>query len=276
MVVARYAVMGHPVAHSLSPVIHHLFAEQVGRQLVYEKIQIDLPRFEEQVVDFFHQGGMGLNITLPCKPRAFAMSAQVSARALEAQAANTLWMEAGCLHADNTDGVGLLRDIRRYEVLTGKNILLLGAGGAARGILGPLLMEKPAELIVCNRTIERARQLQRLFPGITICTMTELPKIAKKNVFDVVINATPSNFQDDQNIFSSMLSAAQPFCYDLFYRHDEATAFVALARSVGCMAVDGLGMLVEQAAESFFIWHRIMPNTTPVLDYLLHKRTVAS
>ena len=270
MVISRYAVMGHPVAHSLSPVIHQWFAEQVGCQFSYEKIQIDLSRFEEQVVDFFHQGGMGLNITLPCKERAFAMSAEASMRAKEAQAANTLWMASGSLYADNTDGVGLLRDIRRYVSLAGKRILLLGAGGAARGILGPLLMEHPATLLLCNRTIVRAKALQRLFPSITICTLAELSQRAPTNSFDVVINATAAQFSDPLTVLPSVIMATRPFCYDLSYRLEEATAFVAWARSVDCTAVDGLGMLVEQAAESFYIWHGIMPDTMAVLDHFLH------
>ncbi len=211
----RFAVMGHPVAHSLSPIIHQRFAEQIGKRLIYEKIEIDLARFEQQVLDFFNEGGSGLNITLPCKQRAFAMSAKVSERSAAAKAANTLWMEAGRLHADNTDGVGLLRDMNRYIHLAGKRILLLGAGGAAHGILGHLLLEKPAELMVSNRTPERARALQLAFPMANCCAFTELAAHVKKNAYDVVINATSASLNGKNLELPANLLATKPICYDL-------------------------------------------------------------
>jgi len=260
----RYAVMGNPIAHSLSPYIHQLFAEQTNRALSYEKIVIDLSLFEQQVTDFFNQGGKGLNITLPCKQRAFTMSVEVSPRCLIARAANTLWMEAGRLHADNTDGVGLLRDIRRYLNITGKQILLLGAGGAARGVLGPLLEENPAELTIVNRTLEKARALQQDFLQIKLGTLEEI----ESKQYDVVINATSASL-DGQNVaIPDTLLATKPFCYDLAYSKHGETTFVSWARELDCAAIDGLGMLVEQAAEAFFIWHGVMPKTTTVIDKL--------
>jgi shikimate dehydrogenase len=272
--IERYAVMGYPVAHSLSPVIHQLFAKQTGRTLVYDKIQIDLSRFEQQVCDFFQQGGKGLNITLPCKQRAFAMSDHRCARCLEAGAVNTLWMQDGRLHADNTDGVGLLRDISRYVHLTGKNILLLGAGGAARGILRPLILANPAELTICNRTPERARALQLDFALSGFCSFAELDAQVEKKSYDVVINATSASIDDQGLALPAALMAAKPFCYDLAYSRTTPTAFVASARAFGCVAIDGLGMLVEQAAEAFFIWHGVMPSTAPVLSELLRARSL--
>lgn len=264
----RYAVMGYPVAHSLSPFIHQLFAEQTGRQLSYEKIQIDLPRFEQQVREFFSQGGKGLNITLPCKQRAFTMSVEATVRCTEAQAANTLWMQEEHLHADNTDGVGLLRDMSRYVHLTGKRILLLGAGGAARGILGPLLSMNPLQLTITNRTVEKALELQSHFPFVHCCTLAELSLLTEQNTYDVVINATAASLDGQGVPLPSALMAVRPFCYDLAYAKTESTAFVASAHAHGCVAVDGLGMLVEQAAEAFFIWHGVMPDTVPVLSLL--------
>lgn len=266
--VARFAVMGNPVAHSLSPVIHGLFAKQTGRVLKYEKILIDLPRFEQQVAAFFTQGGKGLNITLPCKHRAFAMSEQWSTRCSEARAANTLWMHAGKLHADNTDGVGLMRDLERYIHLAGKTILLLGAGGAARGVLGPLLAANPAQLMIVNRTTENAHVLQLDFSEAMSCSFAELLTHVEKKPFDVVLNATSASLDGQSLALPTLLMATKPFCYDLAYRKNQATPFVAWARGLGCVAMDGLGMLVEQAAEAFFIWHGVRPDTEPVLKHL--------
>ncbi len=263
----KYAVMGNPISHSLSPVIHQLFAKQTGVTLNYEKIQIDINQFEQQVTDFFAQGGKGLNITLPCKQRAFAMSAEVTPRCLEARAANTLWIQAGLLYADNTDGVGLLRDLSRHINLTGKHVLLFGAGGAARGVLASLLAAGPAQLTIVNRTLENARALQRDFPQTQYCALRDL----EGKSYDVIINATSASLDDKSLALPESLMAAKPFCYDLAYNKSKPTTFVAWAKARGCMAVDGLGMLVEQAAEAFIIWHGIMPNTAPILDDLREK-----
>lgn len=260
---AHYAVMGNPVAHSLSPVIHQLFAAQTGRSLFYEKIQIDEARFEQQVIDFFNAGGRGLNITLPCKQRAFTLSNSQSPRCLQARSANTLWTQAGTLHADNTDGVGLLRDLNHYLDLTGKTILLLGAGGAARGIIGPLLAASPALLTIANRTVEKAHDLQQEFSQTQSSGFAEL-----NQAYDVIINATAVSLDSQAIDVPKVVIEGRPFCYDLSYRINGITPFVAWAQSHCCMAVDGLGMLLEQAAESFFIWHGVMPDTAPVQHYL--------
>ncbi|MDP3705742.1 MAG: shikimate dehydrogenase [Legionellaceae bacterium] len=259
--VSRYAVMGNPVQHSLSPIIHQLFAEQTGCQLQYDKIQIDLDSFEQQVRDFFNAGGQGLNITLPCKQRAFAMCDKVTDRCLQARAANTLWQKAGKLHADNTDGIGLLRDLRRHMDLSGKRILLLGAGGAARGILGPLLDALPAKLTIANRTLTTALELQDDFKQRPyVSNMDELTP-----EYDLIINATSASFGGTFLELPAHVIGHAALCYDLSYGTSEATPFVDKARRLGCFALDGLGMLIEQAAEAFFIWHGVMPIARDVL-----------
>lgn len=260
--VGRYAVMGNPVQHSLSPVIHQLFAEQTGCKLQYDKIQIDLDLFEQQVQHFFNMGGCGLNITLPCKQRAFAMSDDVTSRCLQARAANTLWQKAGKIYADNTDGIGLLRDLRRHIDVSGKHILLLGAGGAARGILGPLLDALPAKVTIANRTLATAIELQRDF--IYKPSVSRLDELGPD--YELIIHATSASFDGALLELPGNVIANATLCYDLSYQARGTTPFVAHARLLGCQALDGLGMLVEQAAESFFIWHGVMPITTDVLS----------
>lgn len=263
----RYAVMGNPVAHSLSPVIHQLFAEQTGLELIYDKILLDEACFEQQITGFFAGGGAGLNITMPGKQRAYALADQVTGRCLQAKAANTLWRDASGIHADNTDGVGLIRDLQRHMDIAGKRILVLGAGGAARGIAGPLLAENPLQLVFANRTLERAQALCLDFPSV-VCT----DLISLNEPFDLVVNATPASFQGESLLLPSTIIHSKTICYDLAYRLDSATSFVQWAKSLQCMALDGLGMLVEQAAEAFFIWHGLMPDTIPVLQHLNHGR----
>lgn len=258
----QYAVMGNPITHSLSPMIHQLFATQQGLSLTYKKILIDLPRFEQQVIEFFNQGGKGLNVTLPCKQRAFTMSKEITPRCLKAGAANTLWMQSERLHADNTDGVGLLRDLHRHIDIQAKAILILGAGGAVRGILNPLLEAKPAHITVVNRTLETTQNLQQDFPQIQCQLLKELGK----HVFDIIINATSASLDGANVALPDNLTTTKPFCYDLTYNISEKTPFVDWARTQGCTALDGLGMLVEQAAEAFFIWHGVVPDTVAVLN----------
>jgi shikimate dehydrogenase len=260
----RCAVVGNPVAHSLSPQIHQHFAAQAGLSLAYEKIQGDNQHFESQVWAFFNKGGRGLNITLPFKTRAFAMARVLTPRCALAKAANTLWMEAGLLHADNTDGIGLIRDLVRYIDLTNKKILLLGAGGAARGVLGPLLAASIKELTLVNRTMEKAHALANDFPQIICCSLEELHK-----PFDAIINATSTGLTDDEVTLPLALLQKNTLCYDLAYSSGK-TPFVHFALKQGCIAVDGLGMLVEQAAEAFAIWHGFTPETSEVLKYLRH------
>jgi shikimate dehydrogenase len=257
---ARYAVMGNPIAHSLSPKLHELFARQTGISLTYEKILVDLAHFEQQVGAFFYQGGKGLNITLPCKERAFAMSDHVSERARQAKAVNTLWMDQGLLCADNTDGIGFLRDIQRHTDLSGKRILILGAGGAARGIIGSLLTVNALQLSIVNRTALKLQLLLNDFPQLTTFPFADL---ADKS-FDVIINATSA-----QGLrLPSALASNKPFCYDLTYNLNHPTPFLTWAQAERSTAKDGLGMLVEQGAEAFFIWHGVRPDTEAALRML--------
>lgn len=259
----HYAVIGNPVSHSLSPVIHHYFAEQTDIELRYEKIKGDDHIFEQQVVEFFANHGKGLNVTLPYKQRAFAMAEVQTSRCRLAGAANTLWMKENQLHADNTDGIGLIRDLTRYMILQDKNILILGAGGAARGIIYPLLEQKPAALSLCNRTLEKAKELQAEFSQIHCIELNKL-----SGQFDLIINATSASLEGTSLILPAEITEQKPFCYDLAYKQKEMTPFVQYAKSIGCDAVDGLGMLVEQAAEAFKIWNEVMPQTGPVLKLL--------
>ncbi len=256
----RFAVVGNPVTHSLSPIIHQLFAESLGLGLSYEKIQSTMPGFTQQVSNFFKQGGRGLNITSPVKEHAFLIAQHPTKRCLKAGAANTLWWDENELYADNTDGVGLLRDLIHYIDLKNKRILILGAGGAVRGILAPLIDAQPALLAISNRTLEKASRLCYEF-SVPVCTdlsQTSLP-------FDLIINATTPEFS---SILPSSILTTNTICYDLSYSQ---TSFLSWAKKQGCYAVDGLGMLVEQAAEAFLIWHGIMPDVRPVLTQLRSK-----
>lgn len=264
----RCAVVGNPVAHSLSPLIHQQFASQAGMQLVYDKIQGDDSAFESQVMDFFDRGGRGLNITLPFKLRAFAMAAVPGERCSQAKAANTLWLHAGQLHADNTDGIGLVRDLAHHVDLNNQRILLLGAGGAARGVIGPLLSAGVARLTLANRSLDNARALLTDFPNMSCLAMDKLD-----GAFDVIINATSASLAGEQLLLPASVWRTKPFCYDLAYRLHEPTPFVGYASSHGCTAVDGLGMLVEQAAEAFAIWHDFVPETNSVLEHLRESPT---
>lgn len=262
-VLSRFAVIGNPIAHSLSPVIHQLFAQQTQIDLIYEKILGNDIEFEQQVSDFFIQYGKGLNVTLPYKQRAYNLAKVHTQRCASAGAANTLWMQENQLHADNTDGIGLIRDLARFIELKGRNTLVLGAGGAARGIISPLLESRPLKVTVANRTLERAEELQRQFPQISVARFDEL-----SGAFDLIINATSASLSGHLILFPAEVLSQKPFCYDLAYGQKTITPFVEYVRSTGCDAVDGLGMLVEQAAEAFHIWNGVMPSTKEILEQL--------
>ncbi|MDR3502301.1 MAG: shikimate dehydrogenase [Legionella sp.] len=259
----HFAVMGNPIDHSLSPIIHQYFAKQAGIQLTYAKIKADEQSFEQLLTDFFHQQGRGVNVTLPFKQRAFVMAQQATERCKQAGAANTLWMNDHQLHADNTDGVGLIRDLHHYINLLGKRVAILGAGGAARGIIHPLLQNKLAELVIVNRTPAKGLELQQIFPQIQVLSINEL-----SGAFDLIINATSASLAGELPSLPQECLAEKPFCYDLSYKKQENTAFVHYAKEAGCEAIDGLGMLVEQAAEAFLIWHGFKPETQAVLKLL--------
>lgn len=248
MMTARYAVIGCPIEHSLSPMIHAQFARQTGLILTYEKILAEETVFESMVLDFFKMGGKGLNVTLPYKKRAFKLADVTTPRAREAKAANTLWIHEGKLHADTTDGIGLVRDLSRYITLKHKRVLLLGAGGAARSVIGALFAAEIEVLTVLNRTASKAKALQHDFPKVSL----EL-----QGVYEVILHATSAA----EVTLPSHCLTPQTYCYDFMYNQKAPTPFITWARSNGCEARDGFGMLVEQAAESFWIWHGVRPRS---------------
>ena len=264
---SSFAVIGKPITHSLSPMIHQHFAKQTNIQLTYEPILGDEHTFAEQVITFFNQNGKGLNITLPFKERAFALARQKTPRCLQAKAANTLWFANEQIHADNTDGIGLVRDLMRYMPLQGKKILILGAGGAARGIIHPLLAMNPANLTFVNRTEHKLMALKADFPAIQCSTLEHL-----NGDYDLIINATSASIDNQAILLPAEIIRSKPFCYDLAYAQKGVTPFVCYAQDLGLQAIDGLGMLVEQAAEAFFIWHGVMPETKFVLDQLYLRK----
>jgi len=273
----RYAVMGHPVSHSRSPQIHALFARATGQSLIYERIGPELDQFEAAVARFRAEGGKGLNITLPFKERAFALADARSARAKAAGAANTLDFRDGQVFADNTDGVGLVRDLvqNQHTPLKQQNILLLGAGGAARGVVLPLLAEHPARLVIANRTAARALTIlaelkasgaiaDDLLDRAEACGLDAIPGAQ----FEVVINATSSSLTGTAPEVPQRVFGTDTLAYDMVYGKG-LTPFLKLAQAQGVsLLVDGLGMLVEQAAESFYLWRHVFPPTAPVLQQL--------
>ena len=266
----HYAVMGNPVAHSKSPRIHTLFARQTQQQLRYDAILVEQGDFTRAVAGFLQQGGKGLNITVPFKQDAWALAATRSDRAERAGAVNTLVLDPGGRHfGDNTDGAGLVRDLLHNHgaVLKNKRLLLVGAGGAARGVIEPLLGEGPTLLVIANRTPDKAVQLARLFcdRGHTEgCGLDDVDG----QTFDIIINATAASLSGQVPALPENVVSAGSWCYDMMYA-DKPTTFMNWAAQLGaehCM--DGLGMLVEQAAESFYLWRKVRPDTGPVIQAL--------
>jgi len=259
----RYAVFGHPIAHSKSPLIHAAFARQTGQDLSYEAILAPKDGFADSVAAFIAAGGRGANVTVPFKEEAFRLASRLSPRAQRAGAVNTLIFDDGIL-GDNTDGAGLVADLTRnlHRTLTGKRILLLGAGGAARGVIDPILAQQPAALVVANRTVARAQELAELFDhGIAACGFD-----AVDTPFDVVINATAASLAGELPPLSPRIFTPDTLAYDMMYGRD--TPFLAFARKHGAATADGLGMLVEQAAEAFVLWRGVRPDTAPVIASL--------
>ena len=260
----RYAVIGNPVAHSKSPWIHVEFARATGQDLEYDRIESPLDSFARTVDAFRAAGGRGANVTLPFKGEAFAYCATLSDRARAARAVNTLRFDPSGPFGDNTDGIGLVTDLERNlgRALAGARVLLMGAGGAAQGVLAPLLERRPASLVIANRTAERARALARRFPKAAGGGYAELGGMA----FDLVINATSSGLADEMPPLPAGVFAPGALGYDTVYGRD--TPFLCAARAAGAAASDGLGMLVEQAAESFLLWRGVRPPTAAVLAAL--------
>lgn len=263
----RYAVIGNPIAHSKSPDIHARFAAQTGQNIRYERLLAPLDGFAQTVRELIEQGGKGANVTVPFKLEAYALATSLTERAEAAGAVNTLKFDARVIVGDNTDGVGLVTDIMRNAGvgIEGKRILLLGAGGAARGVILPLLGQHPAELVIANRTVEKAAELASRF--VQRVPVSGCGFEAVQNPFDIIINATSASLAADLPPIAPSVFGAGALAYDMMYGKDP-TVFMRFAAQHGATARDGLGMLVEQAAESFFVWRGVRPDTAPVFAEL--------
>jgi shikimate dehydrogenase len=270
----RYAVIGNPVAHSKSPFIHAEFARQTGQDLVYERILAPLDGFRTAVASFRAEGGKGLNVTLPFKLEAFQLASERGTRAEDAEAVNTLKFEGATVYGDNTDGIGLVRDIHVNLdfSIQGRQVLLMGAGGAARGALGPLLKARPARLVIANRTMAKAERLAERFRDDRGARADALSasgySALKGQQFDIVINSTSASLDDTVPDLPPGVFARDSLAYDMMYGKG-MTPFLELATTQGAgRLADGIGMLVEQAAESFFVWRGVRPETRQVIDAL--------
>jgi shikimate dehydrogenase len=266
----RYGLMGHPIEHSWSPFIHGLFAKQTGQNLSYRLFDVLPEKFRASALEFFTQGGRGLNITVPHKQAAAEIVNRLTPRAELASAVNTIKIdERNELLGDNTDGAGLLKDLTtnlRIE-LASRLILILGAGGATRGVLGPLLEARPAAVVIANRTAQRATDLAAEFAQlgpVSACAFENLESMA----FDLIINATAASLHGEVPLVPSRIIDKHTICYDMAYGKGE-TSFTRWAREHNAShAFKGWGMLVEQAAESFLLWRGVRPDTGPILEAL--------
>jgi len=268
----RYAVIGNPVSHSKSPLIHAAFARQTGQDIRYDRLLAPLDGFEHTVRRFFQDGGHGLNVTVPFKREAWDLVDRCEGGALVAEAVNTIKHSGGELLGYNTDGVGLIADLERNlgVRVAGRRVLLMGAGGASHGVLQPLLECRPGLLVVANRTPERADALVHHFHKYAALAAQGLAAKHYAGLaglqFDIVINATSASLDGAMPPLPDDLFAPGALAYDMMYGRE--TAFLAFARARGAACADGLGMLVEQAAESFRIWRGVRPQTAPVITQL--------
>jgi len=266
----RYAVFGNPIKHSKSPLIHGAFAQQCDQNMRYRAVRVDLDGFEEAAQGFFADGGLGLNITVPFKGEAFAFAQRCSERSERARAVNTLSRQTdGSVVGDNTDGIGLLRDMiaNLGWNINSQRLLILGAGGAVRGVLEPLLREHPTEVLLVNRTPDKAAELAAEFSDLGPIEGGAYPLIGNRQ-FDIVINGTSGGLTGEMPEIPSSLLTERSCCYDMVYGA-EPTVFMRWAAHYAAWAVaDGLGMLVEQAAESFYLWRRVRPETGPVISQI--------
>lgn len=264
-----YAVFGNPINHSKSPAIHRQFAEQTGQDMHYTKQLVNEGEFAQAAQDFFAQGGKGLNITVPFKLDAYQFAQKLTDRAERAGAVNTLAVTAdGSILGDNTDGIGMIHDMHNLGwELEGKRILILGAGGAVRGILQPLLEENPAQVVIANRTLSKAEELVKNFHDLGDMKAKSFEQLAG-DIFDIVINGTSASLQGDLPPLPNQLLAPNACCYDMMYSA-EPTIFLRWAQEQGATQLaDGLGMLVGQAAEAFCVWRQIRPEVVPVITAL--------
>lgn len=269
---SRYAVFGDPIAHSKSPKIHALFAEQCKQNLTYSAQRVSAEQFFDSAKCFFDEGGAGLNCTVPLKELAWQFADTLSERARVSKAVNTLKrLDDGRIWGDNTDGAGLVRDlmVNNHVLITGRRLLILGAGGATRGILGPLLDQAPACIKIHNRTEAKARQLEAEFNSPLVSSINfDEPEMGR---FDLVINATSASLSGELPNLPENLLSEQACCYDLAYSTTD-TPFVAWGKSHNAQqSLDGLGMLVEQAAEAFYLWRGVRPETRSVMSALISR-----
>lgn len=269
-----YAVFGNPIAHSKSPYIHRQFAEQTGQELAYTKQQVDDGEFEQAADAFFENGGKGLNVTVPFKVDAYGYAARLTPRARRAGAVNTLAKQPdGTLLGDNTDGIGMVNDMHNlgWEI-AGKRVLLLGAGGAVRGVLQPLMEQQPASVTIANRTVHKAEQLAKGFADLGVIEPVGYENLDQKAPFDLVINGTSASLSGELPPLPENLLAEGAACYDMMYAA-EPTPFLVWAQAHGAEdRADGLGMLVGQAAESFYVWRQVRPEVMPVITSM--RRTL--
>ena len=266
---ARYAVIGNPISHSKSPIIHKMFAEQTGQDIQYDAILVERNGFDSFVLDFFGNQGAGLNVTVPHKQRAFEIANKLAPRAELAGAVNTLLMGKGnTLHGDNTDGTGLICDLQNNHQtqIEGKSVLVIGAGGAVRGALMPLIEAKPSSITLVNRTLKKAKSLQKIFKERFELSISDFDRL--EGEFDLIINGTSLSLKGEVPSITPKQLGKNSCCYDMAYGNED-TAFVSWAKNNGASSsLDGLGMLVEQAAESFLIWRGVKPETAPIINAL--------
>lgn len=274
---SQYGVMGNPIAHSKSPLIFRLFNQQCKIEKPYEAILVPVMRFTDAIISFQQFGGLGLNVTLPFKQQAFLLMDELGPYAKQAGAVNTIVFKSDDTRwGENTDGIGFLRDLLHNQngKIEGKRVLVIGAGGGARGILGPVLNEKPASVVLTNRTVSKAETIAQDFSSIgEICVKSYLD--INKQEYDLIINATSASLLDTLPPLPNSLLRTRPWCYDMAYS-EQSTPFLIWARQNGATrCIDGLGMLVEQAAESFYLWHNLRPQTREII-HRVRARTQTS
>ena len=264
----RYAVMGNPIAHSKSPAIHAEFAQQTGQNLSYTAELVEIGQLAQAIIDFQKDNGKGLNITVPFKQDAYQLATELSDRAQRAGAVNTLLLyDAENIFGDTTDGVGLVRDLsQNHDIhLNALNILILGAGGAVRGVIEPILQQIPRRLLIANRTVEKAELLAKDFADLGTISACGFAQLAGEK-FDLIINGTSASLSGELPPLPDHILHDQATVYDMMYSA-QPTPFMQWGKQQGAArCLDGLGMLVEQAAESFYIWRKIRPDTAPVID----------
>jgi len=276
--VSKYAVLGNPVSHSKSPLIHTLFAEQTDQEMSYVAISLEENEFEGFVKNFFADGGGGLNVTVPFKGNAFALATSCSPRAQLAQAVNTLFLDSdGNICGDNTDGIGLVTDLKLNNkvAICGQRVLILGAGGAVRGVMAALVHEQAAAITIVNRTVSKAEllaeEMQSLAPIEAMSYEMLQQAVSSGRSYDLIINGTSSSLQGEMPTLDAKLIAPGGCCYDLMYSATD-TPFVQWAKQEGAsLSIDGLGMLVEQAAEAFSLWRGVRPSTAAVIAELRNQ-----